>query len=892
MKAIFSFAFFIFCLAIVPCVCAMPTWVTLNTVKDPLDASPSDLNAVNYSGYFCTVETAKALFGGASVAEIEAYVTYHYSKTEAGTLALGDPYFCDDSYTLDRYDGTVYNSADWIALAFYGDHQFRVYGEGSAQLVDGSLVFDDASAPAGTVGDWKQASYFIPEPSCALLMLVGAGWLMLRRRRVAVGRALCALAVLGGLSATAAAPSVTITHARQRYPWNNKVDVVYELELDRTHSYGLRFQVRNGTNPVNTVESDLEITPAQKLTSYVGTNTIDLTGLAGFDKVLAKTGPSIAAVLIDKGAPDPLVLDYGDGVTFEPWDYLIVDLQDGTITTQRNVQVASAFQDPVYKTTKMVFRRVPAGSFLMQAGRSSYTNKKVTFTKDYFLAIYPCTQKQYETLAGATTWAAYGIYKGDDMPCGGVNWHQIVGGVAASTNVNTDLAGVLNGKIANSGYVAALPNEAQWERAARAGTTTAFFYGASTNNVDTGRSFADYAVCGRYTIDPWDPVGGKLPNAWGFYDMYGNVSEWCSDLYSAEVKCSEQPGGPVSSAGQTWRVQRGGQWDLEPAGCSSIYRECGNTALEHRGFGFRFVLNLEVNAEADEPGDPEVLDYGDGVTFVPGDYLVFDLSSGSVTTQRNVEVAATFQANQYKRNLMVFRKVPKGSFLMQAGSEDNPSGTKVTLADDYYIAIYPCTQSQYKTLAGGLPSSTSQWIVGDYYPCGRISWLQVAGGAAASSTASSDLLTILNGRIAASGYMAALPNEAQWERAARAGSRTLYVVGPLENNPDTGRNLVDYAVYGGSSYAEVGSKAANAWGLYDMFGNVTEWCSDAWVKDLDYGQQPGGSAGDSSSYRVTRGGNYANVATYCSSVSRRSNSPDSWFAYDYCGLRLVVTLRK
>ena len=163
---------------------AMPTtWATLNTVAHSGDTSPSDALAMNYSAYLCTAETAEMLFGSTALAEIEEYITHHYSKTAEGTKALENPYYVDGSYTLDCYDGTVYSSADYIAVAFYGDREFRVYGNGSAQLVNGSLVFDDASAPQGTVGDWRTASDVIPEPSSGLLLMVGGVLLTLRRRR-------------------------------------------------------------------------------------------------------------------------------------------------------------------------------------------------------------------------------------------------------------------------------------------------------------------------------------------------------------------------------------------------------------------------------------------------------------------------------------------------------------------------------------------------------------------------------------------------------------------------------------------------------------------------------------------------------------------------------------
>ena len=164
---------------------AMPvSWVTLNTIANPLDTVPSDALAENYSALFCTVNMAQTLFGGSSVSAIEAYFTDNYSKTVDGMSALTDPYYVDGSYTLDAYDGTEYQSADYVAVVFYGDDGFRVYGEGSAQLVNGnSLVFNDVTANLGTVGSWLSAGSGIPEPSSGLLLLMGGALLALRRRR-------------------------------------------------------------------------------------------------------------------------------------------------------------------------------------------------------------------------------------------------------------------------------------------------------------------------------------------------------------------------------------------------------------------------------------------------------------------------------------------------------------------------------------------------------------------------------------------------------------------------------------------------------------------------------------------------------------------------------------
>jgi len=398
---------------------------------------------------------------------------------------------------------------------------------------------------------------------------------------------LSVLVLLGSLAALALPPSVTITHVRQRYPWNNKIDVVYALELDPTHTYGLEFRVQNGDSPANTVTTGLDF---RDLAAYVGTNTIDLSGLAGFNEVLARTGPTITGVLIDNEGKDPEELDVGDGITFVTGDYLVLDLASGTLVATNGVQNADAFGDSEYKVAKMVFRKVEKGSFMMQAGSSGNpTGTKVTISNDYYIAIYPCTQGQYKALAKALPSTYSQSKSGDSYPCGYPTWKQIAGGTAASSKVSSDLLTVLNGKISASGYTAALPNEAQWERAARAGSDTMYFFGSS-DYVDDTRNLARYAV---YNASEFAIVGSKLPNAWGIYDTYGTVWEHCSDVYAKTLDYSRQPGGPEGSS-DAKHVCRGGAYNTAskiPDRCSSVYR------LEYSGYvsidyGFRLVLNL------------------------------------------------------------------------------------------------------------------------------------------------------------------------------------------------------------------------------------------------------------------------------------------------------------
>jgi formylglycine-generating enzyme required for sulfatase activity len=133
-----------------------------------------------------------------------------------------------------------------------------------------------------------------------------------------------------------------------------------------------------------------------------------------------------------------------------------------------------------------------------------------------------------------------------------------------------------------------LPTEAEWEYACRAGTQTAYSFG------DSESELADYAWYGPNSGRTTHPVGSKKPNAWGLYDMHGNVSEWCQDWYGSYPSGSvTDPTGPYSGS---HRVSRGGGWDGISV-CRSAIRLWGRPGYRGSDIGFR-VLRSSIKPEA------------------------------------------------------------------------------------------------------------------------------------------------------------------------------------------------------------------------------------------------------------------------------------------------------
>ena len=228
---------------------------------------------------------------------------------------------------------------------------------------------------------------------------------------------------------------------------------------------------------------------------------------------------------------------------------------------------------------------------------------------------------------------------------------------------------------------------------------------------------------------------------------------------------------------------------------------------------------------------------------------------------------------------MELKHIQAGTFTMGSPSSEedsygNESQHRVTLTKDYWIGETEVTQEQYKAVMGRNPSSFSK---GGKYPVEWVSWTDAMAFCERLTKAERE-----NGNLP-DGYEYTLPTEAQWEYASRVGHKASRY--HVYSGSDEINDVAWYDDNSNSSTHPVGQKRPNELGLYDMSGNVWEWCRD-W-----YGDYPSGSVTDpvgpsSGSYRVLRGGSWYDSARYCRSASRYDLDPAS-HNYD-CGFRVAL----
>ncbi|MBR0236468.1 MAG: SUMF1/EgtB/PvdO family nonheme iron enzyme [Thermoguttaceae bacterium] len=223
-----------------------------------------------------------------------------------------------------------------------------------------------------------------------------------------------------------------------------------------------------------------------------------------------------------------------------------------------------------------------------------------------------------------------------------------------------------------------------------------------------------------------------------------------------------------------------------------------------------------------------------------------------------------------------FRWCPRGTFTMgspedEEDRDDDETQHQVTLTKGFWMMETQVTQKQWKAIMGNNPSN----FKGDDLPVEQVSW--------------NDCQEFCR-KCVQLGLPVQLPTEAQWEYACRAGSTTAYFWGnALKGDKANCDGNYPCGTTTKGKYLRkttpVGSYDSNAWGLYDMHGNVWEWCADYWKEEYPSGSVTDPTGPSNGSYRVFRGGSWYNSARHCRSASRRSIEPDG--RSDALGFRCV-----
>jgi len=225
----------------------------------------------------------------------------------------------------------------------------------------------------------------------------------------------------------------------------------------------------------------------------------------------------------------------------------------------------------------MEFVLIPSGSFIMgkhpvfEGGSDEEgPQHKVGISQQFYLGKYPVTQTQWVVVMGYNP----SKFKGRNNPVEQVSWHDVQAFIR-----------LLNAKEGHNRY--RLPAEAEWEYAARAGTSTVYCFGDDKNKL------SEYAWYNDNSGGTTHPVGQKQPNAWGLYDVHGNVREWVQDWYGKTYYANSPETDPKGPSNGDYRVIRGGSWSFGAELCRSASRYYSMPGSRREGMGFRLALSQE-----------------------------------------------------------------------------------------------------------------------------------------------------------------------------------------------------------------------------------------------------------------------------------------------------------
>ena len=549
------------------------------------------------------------------------------------------------------------------------------------------------------------------------------------------------------------------------------------------------------------------------------------------------------------------------------------------------------------------------GQFRRFVESTDYTTDAETSGKGAFR---PAAGKGFERLP-ELNWDNWGKFSFDPGPVVNVSWNDAAKCCEWLSSQHPDMA-------------FSLPTEAQWEFACRAGTKNSLYDCESAEQL---RQYAQFGDEVRFI-----QRGGQLrPNAFGLYDMLGNVTEWCSNWaarYDEESQPVDDPAGPSAPGKYAWRAIRGGSFMHNIWRVRSSKRDfyAPDSCFFDRGFRVAAAITNDLihkesitkNSAADHAADTKLFQWPTDVP--PPAIAPFDTEQAKQHQEawaKHLGVPV-----EYENSIgMKFRLIPPGEFLMGstpdeieaaspvAGKRDEWSEFvasegpqhRVILTRPLYLGTTEVTQEQYQQIIKNNPSLFSSDAKGKEseavadldttnFPVDGASWYDAVAFCTKLSQreqlAAFDHKPGLNVKpMEATGYR--LPTEAEWEFACRAGTGT-QITGDKKS-----KALLETCWFAANSDGRthaVGELKANPLGLLDMQGNVWEWVQDSWESSF-YGSFSDQPAIDpcrpiqSESLQVIRGGYWRDRPTFCRPSCRYANTPDHRYGI---GFRVALSV--